>query len=155
MRNANVMPLAMPMKYHDRVLPIYYALYTIDRLLITDLGVKFLWMKTKCDASLDFFLFFYWCKYFLQGCHDANVHLWVCHDANAPCRYVVMRMSPWVYAMTNALTQMQFIQKFPLFSNQGFINAWNQKYFQILICYFSKSHLFFLLKAPKKIGDHC
>ena len=31
-----------------------------------------------------------------------------------------------------------------------------EKYFRILICYFSKSHLFFFwLKAPQKIGDHC
>ena len=33
------------------------ALTAIDRLLITDLDVDFLWMQTKYDASLDFFIF--------------------------------------------------------------------------------------------------
>ena len=28
--------------------------YAIDRLLTTDLDVNFLWMQTKCNASLDF-----------------------------------------------------------------------------------------------------
>ena len=40
------------------VLPMRYATivpqYAIYRLLITDLDVNFLWMQTKCDASLDF-----------------------------------------------------------------------------------------------------
>ena len=27
--------------------------------------------------------------------HDENACLGVCYDANAPCRYVMMRMSPW------------------------------------------------------------
>ena len=55
------------------VLPMWYVnivpLHAIDRLLTTDLDVKFLWMQTKCDASLDFsflmqilFVGMSWCK---------------------------------------------------------------------------------------------
>ena len=80
---------------------------------------------------------------FMYVCH-ANVPLWVCRDTNAlmvhammrmqPCRYAMMQMPFWEYAMnanaplwvyhdTNALMQTQFIQKFPLFSKRGFLNA--------------------------------
>ena len=45
---------------------------------------------------------------------DANVSLRVCRDAN-------VRLG--VYHDTNALMQTQIIQKFPLFSKRGFLNA--------------------------------
>ena len=62
-----------------------------------------------------------------------------------PCWYVMMQML-W--------RKHNLFKNSLCFQNQGFLSAWNQKYFQILICYFSKSHLlilssFFDLKLPK------
>ena len=58
--------------------------YAIYRLLINDIDVNFLWMQTKCDASLDFsFLMLM----FLD--EDANViflfiiQMSLCRDENA------------------------------------------------------------------------
>ena len=70
-------------------------------------------------------------------------------------RYVMMQMS----FCRNAMMQMPWckhnlFKNSLCFQNQGFLIAWNQKYFQILICYFLKSHLVFDLRLPK-IGDHC
>ena len=52
--NAEMCNMQMPWS----VLPMRYATivpqHAIDRLLTTDLDVNFLWMQTKCDASLDF-----------------------------------------------------------------------------------------------------
>ena len=53
--------------------------HAINRLLTIDLDVNFLWMQTKCDASLDFLflmqMFFY---------KDANAK---CpYDADVPCK---------------------------------------------------------------------
>ena len=42
------------------VLPMHYATivpqHAINRLLTIDVDVNFLWMQTKYDASLDFFI---------------------------------------------------------------------------------------------------
>ena len=62
--------------------------------------------------------------------HDANVPLLECHDANS-------------------LMQTQFIQKFPLFSNRFFLNAWNQNIFKTWFIIHEKSSPFWLT-APKK-----
>ena len=87
------------------VLPMRYATivpwYAIDRLLTTDLTVSFLWMQTKCDASLDFLFstlmlleedanaIFLLCKCSMQECR-CKVYLWCCQ-----CTYLtVMQMSP-------------------------------------------------------------
>ena len=54
---------------------------------------------------------------------------------------------PWCeYSDANTI-----YSNFPLFSKRGFLSAWNQKYFQILICYFSKSHLLIDLTLLKKL----
>ena len=58
---------------------------------------------------------------------------------NRSCRYVMTQ---------NALVQTQFIQKFPLFSKQGFHNAWNQSIFKLNLL-FMKSHLPFDLRLSK------
>ena len=58
------------------VLPMQYATivpqHTIDRLLTTNLDVNFLWMQTKCDASLDF---------------SFSMQMFFYKDANAKCPY--------------------------------------------------------------------
>ena len=83
-----------------------------------------------------------WCKCPL-GCMQ-----W----CKCPCRYVMMRMSACVYAMMQMLWRKHNLFKNSLcFQNQGFLSAWNQKYFQILICYFSKSHLLIDLRLLKKL----
>ena len=88
------------------VLPMWYVLYAIDRLLTIDLDVNFS-MNAKCDASLDFF--------------DANASLWICgcecFDANT------------IYSKILFVFEIKASQRL------------KQQYFQILICYFSKSHL--------------
>ena len=66
-------------------------------------------------------------------------------DASVPLGMQWMRMPTWVCHDTNALMQTNFFQKFPLFSKQGFLSAWN------LIYYSWKSHLLFWLKAPQKL----
>ena len=50
-----------------------------------------------------------WCKCSCSACHNANVRLGVCYDANAPCKDAMnanarlgmqwMQMSPWEYTM--------------------------------------------------------
>ena len=81
-----------------------------------------------------------WCECPIVICNDVNAPLWVCNDAN-----VLL----WVYHDTNALMQSQFIQKFPLFSKQGFFSAWNPNIFKTQFILPKKSSSF-LLKAPKK-----
>ena len=66
---------------------------------------------------------------------DANA---IFYDADVPCRdrnakfihdgasahiYTMMQMSPCRYAMMQMTPQTQIIQKFPLFSNRGFLSA--------------------------------
>ena len=50
---------------------------------------------------------------------------------------------------TNALMPTQFIQKFPLFSKQSFLSAWNQNILKTWFIIQEKSSSFWL-KAPKK-----
>ena len=61
-----------------------------------------------------------------------------------------MQMPPSGYVMMRMFWR-EFIQKFPLFSKSRLPQLLKQKYFQILICYFLKSHLFFDLRFPKKL----
>ena len=71
-------------------------------------------------------------------CHDVNAPSWVCHDANALW---------WVCHDVNAfyLTQMQFKQKFLLFSKSRLPRSLEPKCFQNSIYFFRR--LFFFLSA--------
>ena len=107
------------------VLPMWYVnimpLHAIDRLLTTDLDVKFLWMQTKCDASLDFsflmqilFIGMSWCKcpFVDMPWHKC---LLVCMQwCKCPCRYVMMQML-W--------RKHNLFKNSLCFQNQGFFNA--------------------------------
>ena len=78
--------LVLPMRYSTIV-----PQYAIDRLLTTDLDVNFLWMQTKCNASLDFsFLMqLLFDKDVDAKCpYDAHVSFQRCnfHDADVPCK---------------------------------------------------------------------
>ena len=55
----------------------------------------------------------------------------------------------WVYHDMNALTQTQFIQKFPLFPKRGFLNAWNQNILKAWFIIPEKSSFFFDLRLLK------
>ena len=84
-----------------------------------------------------------------------------------PCMYVMTQMYSCVYAMmqmsmsichdANALTQTQFIQKFPLFSKSRLPQRLKPKIFSNLdLLFLEKSssyffYFFFGLKAPKKL----
>ena len=116
-----------------------------------------LWCMLWCECL---FGNMQWCKCPLGACYDTNVRLGVFHDANVPLVHVMVRMPLWwcnececplgyamnvnallwVYHDTNALMQTQFIQKFFLFSKQGFHNAWNQSIFKLNLL-FLKNHL--------------
>ena len=97
----------------NQALPMQYATimprYAIDKLLTTDLDVNFLWMQTKCDASLDFCFWykcfltemqmqFPWCRCFTQGWR-CKVYSWWCqctylsHDADVSLRRWRMQQS--------------------------------------------------------------
>ena len=75
--------------------------YAIDRLLTTDLDVNPLWMQTKHDVNLDFFISD--ANAFWQGCkcnfHDADVpcrdgDTRFIHDDASTCIQNTMQMSP-------------------------------------------------------------
>ena len=102
-----------------------------------------------------------WCKCLLAEVKMQNLTVQM-----PPSGYVVMRMSPWGYAMmqmplckvchdANALMQIQFIRKFFLFLNRRLLSAWNQNTFPFQnTIYFSQKVIFLYLRFLK-IGDHC
>ena len=67
------------------ILPMRYATivpqHAIYKLLTTDLDVNFLWMQTKCDASLDF-------SFLMQMFFYQDVDAKCPYDADVPCRGV-------------------------------------------------------------------
>ena len=112
----------------------------------------------------------------MSPCGDADVNLlWVCHDANALLWVRLdVNASLWVCHDVNAfyLMQMQFNQKFLLFSKSRLPRSLKPKCFQNSIYFFKnysflfrrglnasasflpQKHVLFWLKAPPKIGDH-
>ena len=87
-----------------------------------------LWCMQWCECNL---VGMQWCRCLFRYAMNANALLWVYHN-------------------TNALMQIQFIQKFLLFSKRGFLNAWNQNIFKTWFIIPEKSS-FFWLKALKKL----
>ena len=98
------------------------------------------WCMPWCECLLGSMLMmrmppcrYAWCKCPIGVCHDANVPLWVRHDANASCR--------------DAIMQTQYIQKFPCFQNEA-SSAPEIKIFSRLDLSFPKGSSIFL-KVPK------
>ena len=82
-----------------------------------------------------------------------------------PCRYAVMQMYPcryamnvnaplWVYHATECFGANTIYSKIPFIFKTRLPQRLKPKYFQTQFIIPEKSSSF-LLKAPKKIGDHC
>ena len=81
------------------VLPMRYATivpqYAIDRLLITNLDVNFLWMQTKCDANLDF-----------------SFPMLMLLDEDAKCNFLFMMQMSHARMKTKSLFMMILVHEF-------------------------------------------
>ena len=132
---------ANKMSCKSRFLSLMQMLFDKDANAIFMMQVSYVGMKMQSLSMMrSVHIFKSWCKCFLvevemQKSHGANALLWVCYDANAFCRDFMMQML-WC--------KHNLFKNSLCFQNQGFLGVWNQKYFQILICYFSKSHLLIL-----------
>ena len=137
------------------VLPMRYATivpqHAIERLLTTDLDVNFLWMQTKCDASLDFSFLI---QMLFTRIQMRNVHMMqmshagvymqslfmmmLVHAFKPWCKYlliememqmssnghVMMQMPPCGYVMMRIFWRKHNLFKNSLcFQNQGFLSA--------------------------------
>ena len=84
-----------------------------------------------------------WCKCSCSACHDANVHLGVCHECKCP-----LVGMPWC----ECFDANTIYSKFPLFSKIKASSAFETKIFSNLdLLFLEKSSSFFWLKAPKKL----
>ena len=136
------------------VLPMRYATivpqHTIDKLLTTDLDVKFSMNATKCNASLDFCLWykcfmtkmqmqFLWCRCPLTGmplCECPLVGMPWCESYDAKCLD-----ANTIHSKVSFIFKIRLSQRLKnIFKTQSIIPEKSPS---------------FLLKAPKKIGDHC
>ena len=125
------------------VLPMWYVLYAIDRLLTIDLDVNFS-MNAKCDASLDFFD----ANAFLQGCR-CEMSIWY------TCLLSEMQFS-WCRCPFVGMQwcKHKLLKNSLYFQNQVSLMPETQNVFKTRFIIPERVISFFELRSLK-IGDHC
>ena len=151
--------LVLPMRY-ETIVPQH----AINRLLTTNLDVNFLWMQTKCDASLDFSFLMQMLFIRMQM---RNVHMMQVSHAGVQMQNLSMMVpthifKPWCKCLLVSMPRCKCFDANTIYSKIPFIFKSRPSqclktkthFFFLDTIYSSQKVIFLFLRFPK-IGDHC